>query len=139
MAGKSPLDIKPESKAEMVEWLALKLLKWEPSAWGHNKEFKGWQEPEGRYFANLENFLYSPDGFFEVKVKMFEKGYQLYKSYPIWDEAGEGLEVALSEDHTKATIFKGQYYYPKEKELNNIEAEIEAFYGAVYEAMKEDQ
>ncbi len=128
------------NKTEMPEWLAEKVLEWT-----RNEKEKIWKcgnhpigDLSGVWFHKLETIIYSPDGFFAIKLRMFKKGFQLYKSYPIWDEAGEGLEVALSEDHTKATIFKGQYYYPKDQPLDNIQAEIEAFYHAVYEAMRKE-
>jgi len=79
--------------------------------------------------------IFSPDGFFAVRVKVFEKGYQVSRVWPIYDEAGEGLQVGISEDDTGAQVFEGQYYYPKDKPLDNIEAEITAFYEAVH-AMK---
>lgn len=80
----------------------------------------------------LHQYFFSPDGFFAVRLKSFEMGYQIYRSWPIWDELGEGLEVCISEDDTKSKEFKGKYHYPKDKKLNNIEAEITAFYKAIH-------
>lgn len=144
MAGKSPLDIKPGAGTEMAEWLAVDVLGW------HLNEYGNWADASGEIQAvdnsrceGLEEFLAKPAGFFVVKNRIFTIGYQFYRVWPIWDEQGEGLQVGIGEDYTTAKVYTGNYYYPKtgndKEDLDNTKAEIEAFYNAVYEAMKESK
>lgn len=85
-----------------------------------------------------KSFMFSPDGFFAVKLKVFRMGYPVYRVWPEWDQAhGEGLKVLISEDNMSAQVFEGHYYYPKDKPLDHTEAEITAFYEAVHKMINQ--
>lgn len=135
---------KPETKEGMAEWLAVEVLGLEhrPLMGGERAYTPiGNPPPHDSWILDIDEYIYSPDGFFAVKQKIFTIGYQFYRVWPIWDERGEGLQVGIGEDYTKAKIYTGNYYYPKtgndKEDLCNIKAEIEAFCNAVYEAMND--
>lgn len=108
------------TKAEMAEWLALEFLKLKP-----------WEQ--GLLPPDVEQFIYSPDGFFAV-----------------WDAVEEKLEGGEDSTGAFAEALHGINFSPKEcgrdccaittsrqKSYGRGITRIEAFYNAVHEAMKE--
>ncbi|MEE8234212.1 MAG: hypothetical protein V3R41_05995 [Gammaproteobacteria bacterium] len=131
-----------KTKEQLAEWLAENVLGGTQSSGIWVFMFPHFKNQVGMRISNeyLPAIIYSPDGFFAVKNRIFTIGYQFYRVWPIWDEQGEGLQVGIGEDYTTAKVYTGNYYYPKtgndKEDLDNTKAEIEAFYNAVYEAMK---
>ena len=127
------------SKQEMAEWLAKEVLGFHLELFPGCETAKQWHRKGEHicYEGELEDFIYSPDGFFSVREKVFKgtmerDGLQIYRSWPIFDEGGEGIKIMISEDDTKATQYDGKSYTH-----DIIQAEIEAFYNAVKEAWSE--
>jgi len=120
------------TKQQMAEWLAENVLRWEFSPITEGSELTArcikWGKQETaicKETGELAQFIYSPDGFFAVWDALIKKGIAHYFSWRIEGNNDSDRCTLDTVGPTNSHHAYGNRY--------------EAFYNAVYEAMKEDK
>jgi len=112
------------TKQEMAVWLAVSVLGWNRCEQKWHIWMKDFEYVMGhKGHPLLCDFIYSPDGFFAVWDKCLEEGFQSIE-IEVLNVEPDGQETWQCTLYDHSALGKDRY---------------EAFYNAVYEAMKEDK